>query len=90
MLQQLIEAYIMQIKTIPIIKDMANMQRDAQKRHEEVLNMIESLSDTTSSDRASSVQKLHYLCRFVLTTVQIGTVYSGSNNRYWVLTISIR
>jgi hypothetical protein len=54
--QQVIEAYIMQIKTIPIMKDLANMQRDAQKRHEEVLNMIESLSDTTSSDRASSVQ----------------------------------
>lgn len=31
------------------------MQEDAENRHKEVLNMIEALSDTTSSDGASSV-----------------------------------
>jgi hypothetical protein len=37
------------------MKDIAQMQADAEKQHKEVLDMIEALSDTTSSDRASSV-----------------------------------
>ncbi|KAJ7899920.1 P-loop containing nucleoside triphosphate hydrolase protein [Mycena leptocephala] len=35
------------------------MQKDAEKRHKEVLDMIEALSDTTSSDRASSISRLY-------------------------------
>ena len=31
------------------------MQEDAEKQHKEVLDMIEALSDTTSSDGTSSV-----------------------------------
>jgi hypothetical protein len=34
---------------------MNNMQEDAKNRHKEALNMIGALSDTTSSDGASSV-----------------------------------
>jgi hypothetical protein len=37
------------------MKDMAEMNRDTEKRHKEVLDMIEGLSDTTGSDGASSV-----------------------------------
>jgi hypothetical protein len=39
------------------MKDITQMQEDAEKRNEEVLDMIEALSDMTSSDRASSVWK---------------------------------
>jgi alpha-D-ribose 1-methylphosphonate 5-triphosphate diphosphatase PhnM len=42
------------------MKDIAQMQEDAEKRHKEVLDMIEALSDTTSSDRASSVHEFHF------------------------------
>ncbi|KAJ7906621.1 hypothetical protein B0H13DRAFT_1880399 [Mycena leptocephala] len=45
--------------------DITQMQEDAEKRNKEVLDMIEALSDTTSSDRASSISGL----------------YSGSRNR---------
>jgi hypothetical protein len=37
------------------IKDIAEMQQDADKQHKEVLDMIEALSNTTGSDGASSV-----------------------------------
>jgi hypothetical protein len=37
------------------MKDITQMQEDAEKRHKEVLDMVEALSDTTSSDRTSSV-----------------------------------
>jgi hypothetical protein len=37
------------------MKDITQMQEDAEKQHQEVLDMIEALSDTTSSDGASSV-----------------------------------
>jgi hypothetical protein len=37
------------------MKDIAQMREDAQKQHKEVLDMIEALSDTASSDGASSV-----------------------------------
>jgi hypothetical protein len=37
------------------MSDMTKMQEDAENRHKEVLDMIEALSDTTSSDGASSV-----------------------------------
>jgi hypothetical protein len=35
--------------------DIAEMQEDAWKRHQEVLDMIESLSEATLSDRGSTV-----------------------------------
>ncbi|KAJ7912506.1 hypothetical protein B0H13DRAFT_1874743 [Mycena leptocephala] len=46
---------IFQIDTANIIKDITKMQDDAESRHKAVHNMIEALSDTTSSDGASSV-----------------------------------
>jgi alpha-D-ribose 1-methylphosphonate 5-triphosphate diphosphatase PhnM len=42
------------------MKDITQIQQDAEKRHKEVLDMIEALSDTTSSDRASSVHEFHF------------------------------
>jgi hypothetical protein len=35
------------------------MQEEAEKQYKEVLDMIEALSDKTSSDGASSVWKFH-------------------------------
>ncbi|KAJ7907775.1 hypothetical protein B0H13DRAFT_2499871 [Mycena leptocephala] len=40
-------------------EDITQMQEDAEKQHKEVLDMIEALSDTTSSDGASSVWEFH-------------------------------
>jgi hypothetical protein len=37
------------------MNNITEMQQDAENRHQEVLNMIEAFSDTTSSDGASSV-----------------------------------
>ncbi|KAJ7849046.1 hypothetical protein B0H13DRAFT_1906402 [Mycena leptocephala] len=48
---------IFQITMVNHIKDIAEMQEDADKRHKEVLDMIEAMSDATSSDGASSVQE---------------------------------
>jgi hypothetical protein len=64
--------------------DIAEMQENAQKRHQEVLSMIEveALSDATSSDRASSVRKIHCLRGMPITFFwQMSRVYSGSHNR---------
>jgi hypothetical protein len=41
------------------MKDLTQMQEDAEKRNKEVLAMIEALSDTTSSDRSSSVWEFY-------------------------------
>jgi hypothetical protein len=57
------------------------MQEDAEMRHKEVLNMIEALSDSPSSDEASSVCKFHSFVRIVMTFAQISRVYSGSHTR---------
>ncbi|KAJ6537865.1 hypothetical protein B0H19DRAFT_1078974 [Mycena capillaripes] len=53
-LQQALEFF--QVKTAEIMTDVAKMQQEAQERHQEVLKMIEALSDGASSDRASSVR----------------------------------
>jgi hypothetical protein len=45
------------------MKDITEMQEDAEDRHKAVLNMIEALSDTTSSDGASSVWKFQSLSK---------------------------
>ena len=41
------------------MKDITQMQEDAEKRNTEVFDMIEALSDTTSLDRSSSVRKFY-------------------------------
>ncbi|KAJ7857408.1 hypothetical protein B0H13DRAFT_1902273 [Mycena leptocephala] len=46
---------IFQVPMVDHMKDIAQMQADAEKQHKEVLAMIEALSDTASSERASSV-----------------------------------
>jgi hypothetical protein len=60
-LEELIERSNIQIHTVNLMTDITEMQEHAQKRQQEVLNIVEALSDTTSSDRASSVRKIHYL-----------------------------
>jgi hypothetical protein len=62
--------------------DITEIQENAWKRHQEVLNAIEALSDRTSSDRTSSVSEIHHLRGMSITCVQISGVYSGSHNRY--------
>jgi hypothetical protein len=39
--------------------DVTAMQEFSERRHQEVIAMIEALSDASSSDRASSVRKLY-------------------------------
>ncbi|KAJ7930831.1 P-loop containing nucleoside triphosphate hydrolase protein [Mycena leptocephala] len=56
-LQQGLE--IFKVPMVNHIEDTTQMQKDAEKRHKEVLDMIEALSDTTSSDRASSISGLY-------------------------------
>ncbi|KAJ7925070.1 hypothetical protein B0H13DRAFT_2574415 [Mycena leptocephala] len=45
--------------TVNHIKDIAEMQEDADKQYKEVLDMIEALSNTTGSDEASSISRLY-------------------------------
>jgi hypothetical protein len=52
----------MQVKTVDLMKDVTKMQEDTDKRHREVLEAIEALSDM-SSDEASSVPKFHSALR---------------------------
>ncbi|KAJ6564232.1 hypothetical protein B0H19DRAFT_1258698 [Mycena capillaripes] len=48
-----------QVESLSLMRDLTKMQEDAEKRHQEVLDMIEALSDTASSDAASSMKKIH-------------------------------
>jgi hypothetical protein len=41
--------------------DITEMQKNAQMRHEEVLNLVEGQSDAASSDQASFVRKFLYI-----------------------------
>ncbi|KAJ7349985.1 P-loop containing nucleoside triphosphate hydrolase protein [Mycena albidolilacea] len=43
-----------QIKSVNVMKDITELHEESQKRYQEVLNMIETLSDT-SSDQASTI-----------------------------------
>ncbi|KAJ6550860.1 P-loop containing nucleoside triphosphate hydrolase protein [Mycena vulgaris] len=52
-LQQALE--IFKVHRIHLIPEVINMGKYAQKRHQEVLELIQTLSDTASSDRASSI-----------------------------------
>ncbi|KAJ7818565.1 hypothetical protein B0H13DRAFT_2455061 [Mycena leptocephala] len=63
---------IFQIDSANIMKDIAEMQDDAERRHKVVSNMIEALSDRTSSDGASSVGQFQSSAKI--------KVYSGSRN----------
>ncbi|KAJ7896137.1 hypothetical protein B0H13DRAFT_2523447 [Mycena leptocephala] len=56
-LQQGFEVF--QVPMVNHMKDIPQMQEDAEKRNKEVLDMIEALSDTTSSDRSSSISRLY-------------------------------
>ncbi|KAJ7928322.1 hypothetical protein B0H13DRAFT_1860519 [Mycena leptocephala] len=50
---------IFQVPMVNYMKDITQMQEDAEKRNTEVLAMIEAVSDTTSSDRSSSISGLY-------------------------------
>ncbi|KAJ7839753.1 hypothetical protein B0H13DRAFT_1911075 [Mycena leptocephala] len=52
---------IFEVNTLNIMNDITKMQEDVEKRHKEVLDMIEAFSDRTSSDGASSVCSKLYL-----------------------------
>ncbi|KAJ7877150.1 hypothetical protein B0H13DRAFT_1893366 [Mycena leptocephala] len=61
-----------QVDTLNIMNDITKMQEDVEKRHKEVLDMIEVLSDRTSSDGASSVWQFQSSSKI--------KVYSGTHN----------
>jgi hypothetical protein len=63
------------------MNNITEMQEDAENRHKEVLDMIEALSDTTSSDGASSVWEFQLSSKSSNNFAQISRVYSGSHNR---------
>ncbi|KAJ7797394.1 hypothetical protein B0H14DRAFT_3157506 [Mycena olivaceomarginata] len=48
-------------ETRAIILDITEMKKNEQKRHQEVLDMIEKLSEGTASERASTISGHHYL-----------------------------
>ena len=56
----------MQIKTIDIVQDITKMREDAEHRYQELRSIIETLSDATGSDRASTVRKIS-LCLSLVT-----------------------
>ncbi|KAJ7701305.1 hypothetical protein B0H14DRAFT_2648434 [Mycena olivaceomarginata] len=56
-LQQSFEFF--QIEGTSALLDIAEMKKDAQKRHQEVLDMIEKLSEATASERASTISGHH-------------------------------
>jgi hypothetical protein len=65
--------------------DLTRMQEEATNRHQEVLSIIEGLSDTASLDRASTVWNVGYYSPHIsLTLVQMSRTYSQSHNRYVV------
>jgi hypothetical protein len=61
--------------------DITKIEENAQKRHREVLDMIEALSEATSSDGASTVRKIHCFWRIPIILFQMSRLYSGSHNR---------
>ncbi|KAJ7920300.1 hypothetical protein B0H13DRAFT_2268267 [Mycena leptocephala] len=69
-----------QVSMVNHMKDITQMQEDAEKRNTEVLAMIEALSDTTSSDRSSSVRKFYSDENQIMNVAQISGLYSGSHN----------
>ncbi|KAJ7469057.1 P-loop containing nucleoside triphosphate hydrolase protein, partial [Mycena latifolia] len=49
---------VFQIEGVDVLRDMADMQQYAQKRHQEILELISTGSDETSSDRRSSMSNI--------------------------------
>ncbi|KAJ6538034.1 hypothetical protein B0H19DRAFT_1079116 [Mycena capillaripes] len=58
-----------QVESLSLMRDVTKMQEDAEKRHQEVLDMIEALSNSASSDAASSVCKIY--CRPAMTITYV-------------------
>ncbi|KAJ6538052.1 hypothetical protein B0H19DRAFT_1079130 [Mycena capillaripes] len=58
-----------QVESLWLMRDVTKMQENAEQRHQEVLDMIEALSDTASSDAASSVWRIHHLPDMTMTYV---------------------
>ncbi|KAJ7813298.1 P-loop containing nucleoside triphosphate hydrolase protein [Mycena olivaceomarginata] len=58
-----------QIEGPRVLLDITEMQKDAQKKHQEVLEMIEKLSEATASERASTISR-HY-CGFSNSSTSI-------------------
>ncbi|KAJ7935859.1 hypothetical protein B0H13DRAFT_1853972 [Mycena leptocephala] len=48
-----------QLHTVSIMTDITEMQENAQKRHEEVLQLVEGHSDAASSDQASFISRIY-------------------------------
>jgi hypothetical protein len=74
------------------MNDIEELQRESEKRHQEVLDMIETLFDT-SSDQESTVRGRAFSENQALTfttCVQISGVYSCSYNRSESILYSIR
>jgi hypothetical protein len=69
---------VMQITTGIIMADTTKMHEEVQRRHHDVLKMIESLSDSTSSDEQSSVRNLLFL---TVSQSNSSQIYSGSYRR---------
>ncbi|KAJ7828646.1 hypothetical protein B0H13DRAFT_1916969 [Mycena leptocephala] len=69
-----------QVTTVRLTTDVREMQQYAERRHQEVLDMIVALSDATSSDSASSVWNPRFLMNQVMTVRQISQVFSSSHN----------
>ncbi|KAJ7933896.1 hypothetical protein B0H13DRAFT_1855752 [Mycena leptocephala] len=55
-LQQAVEAF--RVQSGSIVSDVSEMRHQAQKAHQEVLEMIEGLSNGTDSERASSISRV--------------------------------
>ncbi|KAJ7738554.1 hypothetical protein B0H14DRAFT_3168166 [Mycena olivaceomarginata] len=56
-----------QIQRPRALPDIAEMRKDAEKRHQEVLDMIEKVSQATASERASTVQYPPFLeCLWII------------------------
>lgn len=75
------EERIIQIAAVSIMTDVVKMREDAEQRHEQVLGLIETLSEASSSDRVSAVGKLGCISIIALIFLQITSVYSRSLNR---------
>ncbi|KAJ7854370.1 hypothetical protein B0H13DRAFT_1903700 [Mycena leptocephala] len=63
------------------IKDIAEMQEDAEKRHKEVLDMIEALSTLLVQMEHPLYGNSTPLKNQLISVIQISRLYSGSHNR---------
>ncbi|KAJ7118505.1 hypothetical protein C8R43DRAFT_960288 [Mycena crocata] len=51
---------VFKIQDVNLLKDVPNMQKYAQDRHQEVLDLIDAVSDGAASDRASSTNMVYF------------------------------